>query len=254
MRLLSVTAISIATILPFLLTENCTSQERLSYDQIASRALNTTFSPPEPKRDENKDSKVKKPENHISKHGVSNFDIYRDCNTYPVDPRKPCHICIQRKGTRPKVKERHDRIYGFQGRPYREREPGACLCGKKKQKFKFTNINVYWPASLAGVWEDKFPVLSDLDAKTSSRFHIVDIFDKYGGFEVSRYQRRDNGFFGPGFERYGCLGESKTIEAGLLGETCNECSSTSGCGGCGKSGCVCSGRNRCPNWNAHNAH
>ena len=250
MRRLLITSFSIATFSLLLVAGPGQAQERLNYDQIANNVLAATANPAEPNRVGEKELKAAEPGKKLSKHGVTNFDAYRDCNPYPIDPRKPCPICTGRKGTFPKFKDRHDRIYGFQGRPYREQEPGTCLCGKKKQKFKFTNINVYWPSSLAGVWEDRFPVLSDLDARTYSRFHLTDVFDKFGGFELSSYERKDNGYCGPGFDRYGCLGESKTLEAGhLLCSSCNQCQSCkSVCNSCKKS-CVCSGRNKCPNWN-----
>lgn len=230
---------------------NGTAQERLTYDQIASNTFSTAVESAPPKPDGGENEQASQLKNPISKHGVTNFDVYRDINTYPIDPRKPCHLCIQRKGTGPKAKERHDKIYGFQGRPYRDVEPGTCLCGKKKQKFKFTNINVYWPSSFAGIWEDKFPVLSDLNNKTINRCRAVNIFDNLGGFELSRYQRKDNGFCGPGYDRYGCLGESKAIAAGLPDGSCSQCSESSVCGGDCSSGkgCVCAGRNRHPNWN-----
>ena len=179
----------------------------------------------------------------LEKHGVINFDIYRDCERYPIDPRKPCHICVQRKGKRSKFKGLTDPIYGFQGRPYSDVEPGACRCGKKKQKFKFTNMNVYWPKFLAGVREDKFPCWAAKDAATFDRFRLVDSFDWLGGFELSCFQRKDNGYCGPGYDRYGCLGESRLLESDLLDF------SNCGCGEGDQSGCekggVCNGRNGC---------
>ena len=76
---------------------------------------------------------------------------------------------------------------------------------------------MYWPSSLAGVREELFPVKSAVDAATYHRFHINDIYDHLGGFEVSRYERRDNGHCGPGRDRYGCLGESRQIPSDVAG-------------------------------------
>ena len=160
---------------------------------------------------------LKEAKKEISKYGVIRYDIYRDRNPYPVDPRKPCHICIQRESIHPRLKQHYDRIYGFQGRPYREREPGGCLCGKKKQKFKHLNANVYWPTFLAGVKEEFAPVKASIVAANFGRFRLVDIYDHWGGFEVSGYQRKDNGYCGPGRDRYGCLGESRTILSNVRG-------------------------------------
>ena len=152
----------------------------------------------------------------IPKHGVVKYDIYRDRTPYPIDPRKPCHICTQRKSNS-KFAALHSRIYGFQGRPYQEKEPGGCLCGKKKQKFKRSNLNVYWPTFAAGVPEEYFPVRSAAKASNYDRFRLVDIFDHLGGWELSPYERRDNGYCGPGRDPYGCLGESRHFQSQVRG-------------------------------------
>ena len=192
-----------------------TAQQTKTYDQIAHAISYGT--PPKPAKDKSPEAKPLKTKPAIPKHGVKNFDIYRDRNPYPVDPRKPCHVCIQRKDTHPAFADRFSRITGFQGRPHQDIEPGGCLCGKKKQSFKKPNINVYWPSMFAGVKEEYFPCKAAKDAATHGRFRLVNMFDNLGGFELSRYQRRDNGYCGPGRDRFGCLGESKTIESGVFG-------------------------------------
>ncbi|MEM9410496.1 MAG: hypothetical protein AAGA30_05250 [Planctomycetota bacterium] len=190
-----------------------------SYDEVARAVYSNTYTAKGrgPQDDVVENREPRKDLAHPPKYGVINYDIYRDRRPFPVDPRKPCHICIQRKGTHPKFKNAADRVYGFQGRPYQEREPGGCLCVKKKQNITRPNINVYWPSWFAGVREELAPVKSAVDAATFSRFHITDVFDHLSGFEISRYKRSDSGHKGPCRERYGCLGESKIIQSNVAG-------------------------------------
>ena len=163
------------------------------------------------------------PLDKIPKQGVVDYEIYRDRNPYPVDPRKPCNPCTRRKNDPPctacqaRRQKKHDRIPAFQGRPHQDKEPGGCLCGKKKQKFKKPNINIYWPAMFAGVREELHPQKAAFDAATHDRVRLVDCFDCLGGFEVSPYQRRDNGYCGHGRDRYGCLGESRQLQSNVFG-------------------------------------
>lgn len=201
--------------------------DQFSQTSYAARALyENSSAPPAPNvaptaKPLKADAKPASPK--IAKRGVVDFDIYRDRNPYPVDPRKPCSICTQRQNDPPcnakqarKLRKRN-RIYGFQGRPYQEQEPGACLCGKKKKHFKWPNINVYWPTMFAGVPEEHCPTKSAIKAATFDRVRLVDAYDRLGGFEVSSYQRKDNGHCGCGRERYGCLGESRQFESRVSG-------------------------------------
>ena len=160
--------------------------------------------------------KATKSKKAIDKHGVIGYEIYRDRSALPVDPRKPCSVCTQRNGDS-KFAALHDRIPGFQGRPYQDTEPGACLCGKKKQKFKRLNFNVYWPTFAAGLTEELFPVRSAIRECKNGSCLITDMYDSLGGFELSPYQRRDNGYCGKGRDRYGCLGESQFFGSQVRG-------------------------------------
>ncbi len=206
-------AIAVITLLA---TQNGLAQNPKTYNQLASAILKPEFhappADPAPKAKPLSEAKKKT----IPKHGVINYDIYRDRNPYPVDPRKLCHVCVQRESNS-KSKALHSRIPGFQGRPYQEKEPGGCLCGKKKQKFKHPNFNVYWPTFAAGVPEELFPVKSANKASNYQRFRLVDMFDNLGGWELCKYERKDNGHCGKGRERYGCLGESRFIESRVSG-------------------------------------
>ncbi len=188
------------------------AQETKNYDEILASYKTTprsiTTSKSEPRTGE---------EDTIPKYGVVRYDIFRDRNPFPIDPRKPCPVCTKRENHHGKQFKTLDRIYGFQGRPYREVEPGACLCGKKKQKFKHLNTNVYWPSLFAGLPEAFAPKRAANRAVNLNRFRPLDFYDRLGGFEVSSYQRRDNGYCGPGRDPYGCLGESRTLFSNVTG-------------------------------------
>jgi hypothetical protein len=207
--------LSITTIVLIFGGLSATHAQEGTYNQLANAIMNPNYNTAPVNRAalEAKPLNAKK---EIPKHGVIKYDIYRDRQPYPVDPRKPCHVCIQRQGNS-KFAALHSRIPGYQGRPYQMKEPGGCECGKKKQKFKHLNLNAYWPTFAAGVGEEFFPCKSDAKARNYDRFRLVDIFDGLGGFEISGYQRRDNGYCGKERDRYGCLGESKYFQSQVRG-------------------------------------
>ena len=149
---------------------------------------------------------------------VLDYEIYRDRNPLPIDPRKPCQPCLKRQGCScSKCCQLHE-TYGFQGRPYREREPGGCLCGKNhERKKKRPFFSVYWPSVCNAICEEHHPNLA-LRKQDPCRFRLSSLFDNLGGFELLPcYERPDNGYSGPWRDRYGCLGESKFLNSQVSG-------------------------------------
>ena len=132
-----------------------------------------------------------------------NWDVYRDQNPYPIDPRKPCHTCVSPVETRPLT--RHA-LPGLKGRPYSEREPGACHCGKRSGVTKKPNYSPYWPSVLNAKFEEHFPRKAAIRAANFGKPRLNDIFNKFGTFKLIDYHRCDLAN-----DPYGCLGESKQI-------------------------------------------
>jgi hypothetical protein len=147
---------------------------------------------------------------------VVDYTIYRDLNTFPIDTRKPCHSCTQRQRDGCHTCRLGDRKVGFQGRPYRESEPGGCLCGKKNQRIHHPNANIYWPTVLAGVKEEYFPDKAN-HADNLGHCGLSGLYDHLGSFKLIDYHRRDNGYCGPGRDRYGCLGQSRMLGSPVFG-------------------------------------
>ena len=143
-------------------------------------------------------------------HPSVNYDIYRDISKYPVDPRKPCNDCV-----RPPSKGPFTRIdaKAFLGRPLMEKEPGGCLCGKKRCKCNRRLTYLYWPRPFSAKLDEKFPRKAIQRYSECQRARLVDVFDKFEDFKLIPYTRTDNGhqgnFFGRNREVYGCLGESR---------------------------------------------
>lgn len=149
---------------------------------------------------------------------VTNFDIYRDRNPLPIDPRKPCNECVTRQADPCEKKCKLACLPGFKGQPFRDREPGGCKCGKCcTSKKKRPLLSVYWPSVLNAVCEEHDPVKAAQRAANLNRFRINNLFDCVGGFELSPYERCDNGYCGKGRDRYGCLGESRYLQSNVGG-------------------------------------
>ena len=149
--------------------------------------------------------------------GVINFDIYRDRSPLPIDPRKPCNECTTRQ-TDGCEKSCLDCVPGWKGQPYRDLEPGGCKCskrcrGKKRKPF----FSIYWPSVLNAVREEHHPNKAARRDANLNYFRINNLFDCLGGFELSAYERCDNGYCGPGRDRFGCLGESRYLQSNVTG-------------------------------------
>ena len=73
-----------------------------------------------------------------------NWEIYRDRNPHPIDPRKPCNNCTHPHGTQPRC---NCNLPGVNGRSYIEREPGGCQCDQKNPSKhpEFTGLDHFLP-------------------------------------------------------------------------------------------------------------
>ena len=138
-----------------------------------------------------------KPEKKVQHHYGVDYSIYRDMNSYPIDPRKPCNKCQQ-------PCQSGQCLLGNGGRPYQEREPGGCQCGSK-HPCKRPNVSVYWPRPLSA----KQAMNPKGECRRRKLEAFVDRFDPLAKVKLVNYQRKDNGYCGPGSDPYGCLGESK---------------------------------------------
>ena len=123
--------------------------------------------------------------------------IYRDRATFPLDPRKPCHPCVQPGATSSWLQRL---LPGNDGRPYQPSEPGGCLCNRKGAP-KRDSFSVYWPQPLSA----KVAPTSN----SCRRRPLLDAFDPLVDFKLIPYQRTDSGHVGPHTDCFGCLGESK---------------------------------------------
>lgn len=139
-------------------------------------------------------------------------DITFDYNMYPLDPRKPCSNCI-----RPNDRKAIPRVDlpGLRGRPNMDPQMGGCMCGQKKET-KRSMISWNWPQPFSAIREDKRPGFSGW-LEDPCRPRVTSVFDKLGDVKLSNYQRKDNGYTGAGRDPYGCLGESRAMEAGVRG-------------------------------------
>jgi hypothetical protein len=137
---------------------------------------------------------------------VVDYSIYRDLSQYPIDHRKPCFSCGQGKpdcecGCGLKLP-------GNKGRPYRDTEPGGCECDSCRP-WHHPNFSVHWPRPFSARLDERNPAAASARYEPCQGKRIVDIFDPLATFKLSKYQRQDNGYCGPGADRFGCLGESK---------------------------------------------
>ena len=139
----------------------------------------------------------------------SGFSVYRDPNWHPVDPRKPCNRCTHPHANRPGSRIA---LPGWCGRPYRDKEPGGCYCGKCCGVTKHAKFSPYWPSAGNAFREELCPRLSQRKAARESNpeaFHLTNAFDGLANFRLINYHRKDNGYCGCHADPYGCLGESR---------------------------------------------
>ncbi len=143
---------------------------------------------------------------------ITNSEIFRNCDPYPVDPRKPCNPCVRPIQTMPLT--RHP-LPGFLGRPYMETEPGGCRCNKQCCSCQKSEFSIYWPRPFSAKLDELFPDCSRRRYAGCQQSKLLDCFDRFEDFRLINYARRDNGccgdFFGCGRDPYGCLGESRQI-------------------------------------------
>lgn len=146
-----------------------------------------------------------------------NYDVYRDRNPLPIDPRKPCGICTNPNLAGGCCCGRHCDAPGRHGRPYQEREPGGCKCGDKKCGKCKPMFSLNWPRPFSAKLDEHFPARAAERYSPCQPKRIVDVFDKFIDFKLVDYQRKDNGYCGKGADPYGCLGESRMVASGVAG-------------------------------------
>jgi hypothetical protein len=135
------------------------------------------------------------------------YTEFRDRNVFPVSPLKKCNPCTHPAATRPRTKLD---LPGVRGRPYQDKEPGGCLCGKKCCP-KCNQFSVYWPRPFSARLDEKFPKHAAKRQSFCQKKSILDVFDHCHNFELIPYRRKDNGYCGRGCDPYGCLGESRYV-------------------------------------------
>lgn len=147
-------------------------------------------------------------------HAHVNWEVYRECDKYPVDPRKPCNDCVNPA----QIRKTKIKAMGYRGRPHMDREPGACDCGKSKCKKcslrkKKNMFNLHWPRPFSAKLDEKSPKRASARYSPCQKPKCRDKFDKLENFKIINYVRRDNGYCGDRWGRnkelYGCLGESR---------------------------------------------
>ncbi len=139
------------------------------------------------------------------------YDIYRDRNVYPIDPRKPNSPCTA--GASCSCSRSGRKIPGLHGRPYQEKEPGACQCGDRKFAMKHPHFSVYWPRPFSANMDDRHPERAAERYQPCQKKRIVDAFDHLANFKLVNYSRKDNGHCGTNADPYGCLGESNQLNS-----------------------------------------
>ena len=158
--------------------------------------------------------KAEDPRSKKTSHGNRvNWDIYRDRNVTPIDPRKPCNVCTHPAVTHPRC---DCKIPGINGRPYLEKEPGGCKCATK-HPMKHPEFSVHWPRPFSAKLDARNPAQAETHYSDCPQKRIVDVFDPLSTFKISNYKRKDNGYCGPGSDPYGCVGESKARRVAGVG-------------------------------------
>lgn len=162
-----------------------------------------------------KETKTKAKAKKEAHHPVKTWDLYRDRSPYPIDPRKPCSVCKREVGDcHCGCQSPHCGI-GNQGMPWQDTEPGGRSCGKKGCSDKRPEFSVYWPKPLSAKRANREGCCQGCGQASCRCRKVNDLFDHLVNFRLVDYQRKDNGFCGPGADPYGCLGESRSQVAGV---------------------------------------
>lgn len=132
------------------------------------------------------------------------YSLQRDFSRYPIDPRKPCPACSLG------ASQCRCRLLGNQGRPFLEKEPGGCECASHHPS-KSPSFSVHWPRPFSALLDEHHPERAAARYSSCQPKRVVDVFDSLSTFKLVNYKRSDNGYCGPGADRFGCLGESKVI-------------------------------------------
>ena len=127
--------------------------------------------------------------------------IYREIETYPIDPRKPASPCFG-------LDKRCKSGLGNGGQPQLERVSGGCQCDQRRP-WRGPDFSVHWPRPFSVKLDTRFPGLATQPNTDCSPRRPLDRIDGLSSFKLINYQRSDNGYCGPGADRFGCLGESK---------------------------------------------
>lgn len=148
---------------------------------------------------------VPEPKTGTDGHAKFNWNLYRNRNPLPIDPRKPCNRCTRPAAAQPICA---CNLPGLKGRPHIDVEPGACQCNKTKP-FKHPAYSAYWPRPFSAKLDERFPKKAAKRDEPCQEKRVVDMFDRLADFKLINYQRTDNGYCGRGADPYGCLGESR---------------------------------------------
>lgn len=146
---------------------------------------------------------------------TTNYDIYRDRNPLPIDPRKPCGICTNPTGATgcgPLCD-----APGLHGKPFQEQEPGGCRCGDKNCGSCKPMFSHYWPRPFSAKLDEPFPTKAAARYSPFQKTRLVDAFNKFVDFKLIEYHRKDNGYCGKDSDPYGCLSENRMIASGVAG-------------------------------------
>jgi hypothetical protein len=168
----------------------------------------TTLLPPQPVDGPQKNQQDMRFIRRQPHYGLDD-SVYRDFDTYPVDPRKRCNVC-----THPPI---HHGICpgqwpGKNGRPYKEIEPGGCRCSPASSK-THGNFSFNWPAPFSSSRSSHRQTNSE--GCGTERKRINDYFTPLANFKVIDYRRTDSGYSGVNCDPYGCPGESRVVGIGL---------------------------------------
>ena len=125
-----------------------------------------------------------------------------ESKSHTIDPRKfgsPCLGPNQYCRFRP---------VGIGGQPYQDRQPGGCQCDQRRF-WRTPDFSVHWPRPFSAKLDPRFPSLATAPQAACPHPRRIDWIDGLSDFKLINYQRSDNGYCGPGADRFGCLGESK---------------------------------------------
>ena len=167
-------------------------------------------SPAERPTESVKSKKQQRTSASVPQKPVIRYDIYRDANTFPLDPRKPNNPCTRGADCGCS----NCRLTGVNGKPYKPSEPGGYNCGKKCPH-KRPQFSMYWPRPFSAKLDEAFPGQAAARYQACQKKKLVDVFDCLTNFQLLDYHRIDNGYTGRESDPYGCLGESKIFGLGF---------------------------------------